>query len=206
MKTLRIEAGNIKETAELLKQGKVVAFPTDTVYGLGVVYDNEEALNNLKIAKTRDEGKPIPFMIADLAIIKEVAKVGKTQLALMNAFMPGACTLILEKKDTLASYISNGLPTLGVRMPSDEYTLELIRAVGKPLLVTSANISGQKTGTTSQEVIQQLDGRIDAIVLGKSGLGIASTIIDATTNKPKIIREGTISQQDINEVLRIEEN
>ena len=153
METRRFDKKDVKEVAELLKNGQVVAFPTDTVFGLG------------------------------------------------DAFMPGAFTMILKKQETLPDYVTNGFPTVGIRMPDDPFVLRLIKECGKPLLVTSANRSGEETGVRDEQVLEQLDGRIDAIVLGEAKGKLASTIVDMSEEEPRIVREGPISADDIKKVL-----
>lgn len=202
MKTEHYEAKDIEAVANLLKEGKVVAFPTDTVYGLGVIYDNEEALEALKVSKGRPENKPIPTMVSSVRQIEEIAYLSSDALKLAEEFMPGAMTLILKKKESLPAYLTNGFNTVGVRMPDDDFILHLIDLCERPLLVTSANLSGKDTGISGEEVLEQMDGRIDAIVMGEAGLGEASTIVDIHEATVKIVREGPISEKMIKEVIR----
>ena len=167
MQTKKFTKEDLQEVVALLKEGKVVAFPTDTVFGLGVIYENEEALIALKESKGRPEDKPIPTMVASVEQMKSIAYVDDAASRLAKAFMPGAFTIILKKKENLPDYITNGFSTVGIRMPDDEFVLDLIKECGKPLLVTSANLSGHETGVYDKQVLEQLDGRIDAIVLGE---------------------------------------
>lgn len=201
MKTERYEAKDIETVANLLKEGKVVAFPTDTVYGLGVIYDNEEALEALKKSKGRAENKPIPTMVSSLRQIEEIAYLNSDASKLAEEFMPGAITLILKKKESLPAYLTNGFDTVGIRMPDDDFILHLIDLCERPLLVTSANLSGKETGDNGEEVLEQMDGRIDAIVMGEAALGEASTIVDVHEATFKILREGPISEKMIKEVI-----
>ena len=174
---------------------------TDTVYGLGVCYDDEDALQRLKAAKGRPENKPIPTMVGNRRQLAEVAVVNETIERLADAFLPGALTLILRRRAQVADYVTNGLDTIGVRMPDDPFVLALIDGLGKPMLVTSANRSGEKTGTTFEEVMEQLDGRIDGIVRGTCGCLSASTIIDVSQEEVRLLREGPICREAIDEVL-----
>lgn len=201
MDTIRFEEEDIDIVAELLMEGSVVAFPTDTVYGLGVVYDDEAALLALKKAKGRPETKPIPTMIGTIDQLEQVAVVSKSAKRLAEAFMPGAITLIMKKKEEVPGYVTNGLATIGVRMPDDEFVCALIEKCGKPLLVTSANKSGEETGINDEQVLSQLDGDIDAIVLGEAKGKLASTIIDVSTEEVKILRAGPITKAQIEAVL-----
>lgn len=202
MKTIRFEKEDIEAVVELLQEGNVVAFPTDTVYGLAVIYENEEALEALKVSKGRAEDKPIPTMVSSLKQIEEIAKVDDRVRRLADAFMPGAFTIILKKKESLPAYITNGFDTVGIRMPDDAFVLELIEKCGKPLLVTSANLSGEETGITDEQVLSQLDGRIDAIVMGEAKGKVASTIVDLSKEEPVIIRSGPIEESAILSVLK----
>ena len=178
MNTIRFEKEDLEAVVELLKEGNVVAFPTDTVYGLGVIYENEEALEALKEAKGRPENKPIPTMVASLEQIETIAEVDDRARKLVNAFMPGAFT------------------------PDAPFVLEMIEKCEKPLLVTSDNLSGEETGVNDEQVLSQLDGRIDAIVLGEAGGKVASTIVDMSKEEINIIRSGPIDEETILNTLK----
>ncbi|MEG0359315.1 MAG: L-threonylcarbamoyladenylate synthase [Anaerorhabdus sp.] len=201
METKRYEKKDIEEVVQLLKDGKVVAFPTDTVYGLGVIYENEEALEALKRSKGRPDNKPIPTMVGSISQMQEIANMNQAALKLANAFMPGAFTMILKKQEYLPSYITNGFDTIGIRMPKDDFVLELIKRCDKPLLVTSANLSGEETGVEDQQVLAQLDGRIDGIVMGSAVGKVASTIVDMSQGDVKVVREGPIDQKQITDII-----
>lgn len=201
METIRYHKEDIQAVVKQLKQKKVIAFPTDTVYGLGVIYD-EEALAALKYSKGRPENKPIPTMVGSLAQMEEIAVLNEETKKLAAAFMPGAFTMILKKKDSVADFVTNGMETIGIRMPQDDFVLELLRQVDSPMLVTSANLSGEATGLVDVQVLSQLDGRIDGIVLGEAGGKVASTIVDMTSGKLKILREGPISKAMLEAALK----
>lgn len=201
MKTNRYLNSQIDIVTQAIIDGKVIAFPTDTVYGLGVRYDNEDALDRLKQAKIRPESKPIPMMVSDLSQIEEVAYVNDTAKRLIQKFMPGAFTIVLKKKEEIADYVTNGLPTIAIRMPDDKFVLEIMNQLGKAMLVSSANISAEHSCRNGEEVLEQLDGRIDGIVMGESKSEIASTIVDATTDEVKVLREGPITKEMINKIL-----
>lgn len=201
MKTNRYLNSQIDIVTQAIIDGKVIAFPTDTVYGLGVRYDNEDALNRLKQAKIRPESKPIPMMVSDLSQIEEVAYVNDTAKRLIQKFMPGAFTIVLKKKEEIADYVTNGLPTIAIRMPDDKFVLEIMNQLGKAMLVSSANISAEHSCRNGEEVLEQLDGRIEGIVMGESKSEIASTIVDATSEEIKILREGPITKEMINKIL-----
>ncbi len=201
MKTVKFHKQDITSVIEYLKNGKVVAFPTDTVYGLGVIYDNEKALENLKKAKGRPEYKPIPTMVSSIEQMRQIGALNEIGEQLANAFMPGAFTIVLPKHKHISSYVTNGLDSVGIRMPDDAFLKEVIEGCGKPLLVSSANLSGYPCGKDADEVLAQLDGRIDAIVVGKAKGGCASTIVDLTKESLQVLREGPITLNMIEEVL-----
>lgn len=203
MDTLRFEKKDIDIVAEMLKEGCVVAFPTDTVYGLAVIYDDEEALCSLKKAKGRPETKPIPTMVGTIQQLYEVAEMNDCAKKLAESFMPGAITLIMKKQEQVPGYVTNDLDTIGVRMPDDPFVCELIEKCGKPLLVSSANKSGEATGVSDVQVLEQLDGDIDAIVLGEALNKQASTIVDVSGTEVKVIRKGPISEEEIRRVLNV---
>lgn len=200
MKTLIYDKTNTKEVAECLLNGGVVSFPTDTVYGIGVVYDNLDALQRLKESKGRPESKPIPMMVGSLKQLNEVAYTNGQINRLTKTFMPGGFTVVLVKKECVSDVITNGFNTIAIRMPDDDFILEVIELVGKPLLVTSANLSGQPTGLHFEDVFNDFNGRIDAIVKGECKGSVSSTIVDATNDILNILRSGPI---DENEIVRV---
>lgn len=197
METQRLTKKDSAQIVEILNRGGVVAFPTDTVYGLAVRYDLKEAILKMKEAKQRPETKPFPMMVSSKAQIERVAVTDARSQKLIDQWMPGALTLVFKKRPEIDELVTNGFPTIGIRMPDDEFVLEIINRVGVPLLVPSANLSGQPSCTTSEEVLKQLDGRIDAVVLGESGASTASTVCDTTGDELKILRQGPIKLEDL---------
>ena len=192
---------DLEETVELLKSGAVVAFPTDTVFGIGVIYNDAAAIDRMKKAKGRDASKPFPLMVADLKQLEEVAYIGDRERRIAQKYTPGALTLVLKRKDTVSRESVNGFDTIAIRIPDDRFVLKLLKKAG-PMFVTSANISGMPAACNEKEVLQQLDGRIEAVVRGKAGTGVASTIIDCTGEELKCLREGTISYKEIEDYVR----
>ena len=192
---------DLEETVELLKSGAVVAFPTDTVFGIGVIYNDAQAIAKMKKAKGRDASKPFPLMVADLKQLEEVACIGDRERRIAQKYTPGALTLVLKRKDTVSREYVNGFDTIAIRIPDDRFVLKLLKKAG-PMFVTSANISGMPAACNEKEVLQQLDGRIEAVVRGKAGTGVASTIIDCTGEELKCLREGTISYKEIEDYVR----
>jgi len=201
MDTKIVDKSKLTTLAVALRNEQIVAFPTETVYGLGVVYDSKKAIEALKIAKHRPEDKPFTLMVASKDIIKDFACLDEIKECLINAFMPGPITFIFNKKDEVDPFITNGYSTIAIRYPDDEFVVELIRMVGKPLVVPSANISGMLPAINHQEVLEQMDGSIDYVVEGACINRMASTIIDLTGEKIKLLRQGEIRLENIKEVL-----
>lgn len=193
---------DIEEIALVIRKGGLVAFPTDTVFGLAVDSLNRQAVDKLKIAKGRPEDKPFPMMVNSLKQIERVAQVNERERKIIKAFMPGALTIIFNKQEAVPDYVTNGFSTIGIRMPNDEWILELISLLDSPLLVPSANISGEPSCFNHEDVLKQLKGRIDGIVKGVSGSQLSSTIVDMSKDEIEILREGEISYKEIMEVLR----
>ena len=188
----------INEIVSLLNNGEIVAFGTDTVFGIGVIYNRAEAVENMKKVKGRDALKPFPLMVANVSQLDEVAYIGDREKTIARKYMPGALTLVLKRKDTVSKELVNGFDTIAVRIPDDSFALKLLRKTG-PMFVTSANISGQKAANNEQEVLEQLDGKIAGVVKGKAKSGVASTIIDCTGEELKCLREGALSLNEIKE-------
>lgn len=200
MKTIQYTTSDIDKVVQALKEGKVIAFPTDTVYGLGVSYYNEDALQRLKESKGRPDEKPIPTMVASLDQLHEISELNEEATKLARELMPGALTLLISRKQSVDGFHTNGLDSIGVRMPDDVFILEMIQKLDCPMLVTSANISGGENTFTSDEVLVQLDGRIDGIVLGQAGGDSASTIVN-TLDGCRVVRQGIITEEKIKEVI-----
>ncbi len=198
-----LELKEVEKVANLIKDGKVVCFPTDTVYGVGVIYDNVDAIKQMKIAKGRDENKPFPMMVCDYEQMSTVAKVDENIKKIVDKFTPGALTLVMRKNENIEDYVTNGKDTIAIRIPDNKFILDLLKLVGKPMLVTSANLSDYPSCNNINEVLKQLDNRVDAIVNGECGTGVASTIIDVTDNKIKLLRMGTISLDEIEKEINL---
>ena len=195
-----VEQRNIEEASIILSQGGLIAFPTETVFGFGVVFDDEKAYRRLIEVKRRPPEKPFTLMCADVNSIRQYAEVDKRADALIKAFMPGQFTIVLKAKPGLPSWAvgSNGM--VGIRVPDYPLVQEMIKNVGKPLLVPSANRSGEKPLTTSIEVYEIFKDEIDAVVEGESVSQKPSTIV-IIDKDVKIIREGLINQKQIDHVL-----
>lgn len=197
----KFEWSQIDEIVQALNEHEILAFPTDTVYGVGVPYGDLNDLRQLKLAKHRPEEKPIPMMISSIDQIDQIAKISLKTKKLIETFMPGGITLIVPLKDTIDREYTNGKDTIALRMPDCEPLLEVIRRLERPMMVTSANMSGQPTALTYTDALMQLP-HIDGIVKGECHDLLASTIVDCTTNDFTIVRQGAISKEKIEEVLK----
>lgn len=186
--------------AELLKQGELVAFPTETVYGLGADARLADSVTAIFAAKGRPADNPLIVHIADRAMMAEIAaEIPETALRLADAFWPGPLTMVLPKRDCIPDVTSGGLDTVGIRMPSHPAALELIRLSGCPIAAPSANRSGLPSPTTAKHVMDDMNGRIAAVIDGGlCEVGVESTVIcfdDAETIH--ILRPGRISKEDL---------
>lgn len=192
----------IQEAAYHLLNSGVVAFPTETVMGVGVVYDDEFAYNRLNIIKRRPEDKPYALMLQDPDQISLFAKVSKKAQIIADAFLPGPLTLLLPARDDVPIWVTHGTGVIGIRVTPHPDTLLLLTYTGKPLLAPSANRSGEKPAMNSDEVRAIFNDELDYIVEGEALGGSPSTIIDLTGEDYKIIRQGPITKEMIDEVLK----
>ena len=200
METIKYTKQDLNRIKESLLKGEIIAFPTDTVFGLGCIV-NKQAIDKIYEAKGRSFDKPLPMMCNGLEMIEKVAKVSEDAKKIINKFVPGALTLIFNKKDNVEDFVTNGKPTIGIRVPDDKWILDLISGLNQPLLVTSANLSDTGSLTRWEDVYSQLNGKINGIVCEDASGDSSSTIIDVT-DKVKLLREGPISLQDIMEVMK----
>ncbi len=196
---------NLVAAGRVLKDGGIVAFPTDTVYGLGAVYRDEKAVAKIFEAKGRDEGKPLSILVSNIDQVNLLADFGSGEMSekavrLMKKYWPGALTLIFKKKPGIPDNVTAGGETIGIRMPDLDTTLKIIEAAGLPLAAPSANTSGKRSSVTAEDVAEDLNGKIDMIIDGGAcKVGLASTVVDMTGERPKILREGVITQEMIDE-------
>ncbi len=193
----------IKKAAEILKEGGIVAIPTETVYGLAGSALSGETAKKIFKAKGRPSDNPFIVHISNFSewapLVKEIPE---NAMALAKAYWPGPLTIILEKSDLIPSEVSGGLKTLGVRMPSNEIARAIIKESGLPLAAPSANTSGKPSPTSASHVIEDLNGKIDAIVDGgRSDVGVESTVISLLTNPPRLLRPGGITPEMLEAVL-----
>jgi L-threonylcarbamoyladenylate synthase len=197
------EPDKIKFAAEIIKRGGLVAFPTETVYGLGADALNPEAIRKVFYAKGRPSDNPLIVHIANIKDIDSLAKrVKKTAITLMQKFWPGPLTVVLNKRRNVPDIVTAGGDTVAVRMPDNKIALALIRASGVPLVAPSANLSGRPSPTRPKDVIADMMGRVDLIIDGgQTEIGIESTVIDMTTSSPQILRPGMITAKEIESVI-----
>lgn len=205
METKIFQPSEIKEAAALIKQGELVSFPTETVYGLGADAKNEQAVQKVYQAKGRPSDNPLIVHVAAkedvVNYVQEIPEVAKT---LMDFFWPGPLTIIFKGKEgVFASPVTAGLDSVAIRMPNNETTLALIKEAKTPLVGPSANTSGKPSPTTASHVYHDLKGNIAGILDdGETGVGLESTVLDITDPKnPTILRPGGISKADLEEKI-----
>ena len=183
----------------LLRDGQLVAFPTDTVYGVGAVIWNAQAVRRLYEVKLRPAGKAIPVLLADAADLSLVARnLSQSVLGLVERLWPGPLTVVVPRAEAVPNEVTAGGTTVAVRVPDHDLARALIRAAGAPLAVTSANLSGQRSPVTAREVAAQLGSRIPLVLDGgPCPGGVASTVVDLSGPTPVILRPGPLSMEDI---------
>lgn len=198
-----IDLNAIEEAAVFLRNGDMVAFPTETVYGLGADALNETASARIYAAKGRPSDNPLIVHVSNVEQVKKlVREIPENAKKLMDAFWPGPLTIIFKKKDVVPDGTTGGLDTVAVRMPNHKVALKLIEVSGVPIAAPSANTSGRPSPTTAGHVKDDLDGKISMILdSGAVGIGIESTIVDVTSDVPMILRPGYINRQMLEEVV-----
>ena len=199
----QIKDDDFQQAGEILREGGLVAFPTETVYGLGADALNSQAAAKIYAAKGRPSDNPLIVHIADTEDLKRIAaKIPEKAGILAEAFWPGPLTMIFPKTDAVPYGTTGGLDTVAVRMPNHKIALELIRQSGVLIAAPSANTSGRPSPTKAEHVRKDMDGRIDMIIDGgKVGIGIESTIVDLTEDIPMILRPGYITPKMLEKVI-----
>ncbi len=203
MQTLRLTTSeeDIKAAGELIRNGRLVAFPTETVYGLGADAMNADAVKSIYAAKGRPSDNPMIVHIAEIEELAGLVKggaagVSDAALGAMAAFWPGPLTIVLPKADAVPSVTTGGLDTVAIRMPANETARRLIKAAGTPIAAPSANLSGKPSPTRDTDVLEDMDGRIEAVIMGEiCNVGIESTVVDMTGDVPTILRPGIITAE-----------
>jgi L-threonylcarbamoyladenylate synthase len=208
MQTIRASAQprDIARAAEVLREGGIVAFPTDTVYGVGAYAMLSAAVERLYYVKQRPRDKAIPLLLPGTgALPLVVSQIPETAYALAERFWPGPLTVVLRRAPAVPDAVTSGGDTVAVRVPDHPVTQALLAALAGPLAATSANLSGRPAPDTAQGVIDQLEGRIRLILDGGTCPGgVASTVVDLTVSPPRVLRQGSISEQQILDVISCE--
>jgi len=192
----------VKEGISILKRGGIIAFPTDTVYGLGACASNQQAVERVYTVKERPRNIALPLLLANTSQINEVAKaVPEVAWLLVRHFLPGALTLVLPKADSLPDIITGGGMTIAIRIPAHPIPTALAEGLGAPIVGTSANLSGKPSALTADEVYSQFGDKIDLVIDGgRCPGGRESTIVDVTGETPVILREGAITEKELKQV------
>ena len=184
----------IKEAGKVIRDGGLVAFPTETVYGLGANALDREAVAKIFEAKGRPQDNPLIIHVGDYNINPYVKSIPTVAKKIMNKFWPGPITIILEKTDLIPEVTSANLSTVGIRMPQNSIAINLIKASGVPIAAPSANISGRPSPTDMESCVEDLEGKVDYILGGENSIvGVESTIVDCTVSPICILRPGAIT-------------
>ncbi|MBU1246041.1 MAG: L-threonylcarbamoyladenylate synthase [Nanoarchaeota archaeon] len=199
----KLEISKVKIAAETLRKGGLVAFPTETVYGLGADALNSEAIKKIFEAKGRPIDNPLIVHIADKKEVYRLAReVPREAEKLINKFWPGPLTIILKKSNIVSDIITAGLDSVAIRMPNNKIALTLIKKSKVPIVAPSANLSGKPSPTMAEHVIQDLYGKIEIIIDGgETDIGVESTVLDLTTNPPTLLRPGGVDLEKLKKVL-----
>lgn len=197
-----IDDDKLKEIAKEIKNGKIAIFPTETVYGIGTNGLDESAVKKLYLVKKRSFNKPISLLVNNINMLEAVTKnITKLEYALIEKFLPGPLTIILQKKEIVPDIVTANSDTVGIRIPENQIALKLIEYAGIPIATPSANISGKPSGTSIQDIMKDFDKGVDYFIDdGPSKIGKASTIVKVINGIPHILREGKITKDKINEV------
>ena len=188
----------------VLDNSRVIAFPTETVMGLGVYYNDFNAYQLLNKIKCRPEDKPYTMMLFSKDEIEKYAYVDERAKKVIDAFIPGEITVLLRSKDTVPGYVTHNSGVIGVRVPNLANLLDFLRFIDTPLLVPSANKSGEKPAMNSDEVKRIFNNEVGYVFKGEAKGGVPSTLVDLTQKEVKIYREGNISLSDILKVIEKE--
>ncbi len=191
----------ICKAAEVLRAGGIVLYPTDTLYGLGADALSDEAVAKIQAIKGRDDKKPIHAIVADMEMARRYAEVNEVAEHLAEKFLPGPLSLILKKKKGIDSGIGKGIDTFGIRIPDNRFCLDLVRAFGKPITTTSANLAGEEPRRSAQDILAQLGEKTEyidlAIAVGELPERLPSTVVDVSSGEIKVLREGAIEAKKL---------
>ncbi len=190
----------INQAVMILKNGGVIAYPTDTTYGLGVDATNVNAISKVYKIKGRDFRKPIHVVVSDIKMAKKFAYIDKKTMVFFKKFLPGPLTLVLKKKKTVLDELTANLKTVGIRIPESKIAIEIVKKFKKPVTTTSANLSGLPACYSLKEILKQFENsKLINLILDAGDLPKIppSTIIDLTGKKPKVLREGPITSNKL---------
>ncbi len=192
----------LKIAGEVARRGGLVAFPTETVYGLGTNAFKEDAVKRLFEVKRRPPSNPISILISNLESAYNLAEINRIASKLMKEFFPGPLTVVMRAREEVPNIVTAGTGKVAVRMPDHPIALKIVEFAEVPLATPSANVSGRPSPTKAEHVIQDFRGKIDLLIDGgETGIGIESTVVDTTTDPPKILRLGAIAVEDIERVI-----
>ena len=194
----------LKEPAKIIRDGGIVIFPTETVYGIGTNGLDEKAIKKIYEVKQRSFNKPISLLVNNIEMVNKIAKnISKLEYEIMETFFPGPLTIILEKRSIIPNILTANTNTVGIRMPSGKIAKKLIEYAGVPIATPSANISGRPSGTNIRDIQKDFEGKVDYFIdNGESKIGIPSTIVKVINEKIHILREGSISKEQINKIVQ----
>lgn len=192
----------LAKALQALNNHQVIAFPTETVFGLGVFYDDKEAYELLNKVKNRREDKPYTMMLGDVSDIFKYATIKDKYLPIITKYMPGSLTILVAAQEIVPGYVTHNTGVIGIRVPSNKEALELLRFVKKPLLVPSANKADQKPALSEQQVKDIFGDEVAVVIPGQISSGEPSTIIDLTKDKIKLVRKGPISLEEIESLIK----
>ena len=201
METKLYKALEYEKIVNDLLEGKVVGFPTDTVYGLAIVYDDKEAFDKLYEIKNRSITKPISMMVYSKGNLKDVAIIDENSLKVIDKCMPGDLTIILKAKDNLPVHVTFNQKTIGVRIPTNEVALNILKKVNKPLLVTSANLSNEPSLIKSNDVYNTFNGKISSLI-DEDAKGKKASSVVSVYDKVVMYRQGNITIEQIEKIIK----
>jgi len=190
--------GRVAEAVAVLKNGGVIAMPTDTLYALTAAADDASAVRRVFAIKGREQGRPLPLFVSGVEMARRIAALGASAHKLASRFWPGQLTIVVSKREDYVSEALAGSETVGLRVPDNEVARAVVEALDAPVTGTSANLSGGPDPVSADEVRRQLGDRVDLILdAGPCPHGVASTIVDCTGTEPVILRQGAISAAQI---------
>jgi len=203
MPVLKATVNNIREASKVVKNGGLVVYPTDTVYGLGCDPFNVRAVEKVFSVKGERKQKPLPILASDLERIEKIAYISEMARKIAEKHWPGPLTLVVPKKTVLPNIVTCGLASVGVRVPNHKVAVQLISLCDGLLVGTSANKTGEKPPKTAREATKQLGRQVDIVLNGgPTPLGQESSIVDLTSRKPKMLREGQVTLLDVLKAIR----